>query len=139
MANKLTVQQIKTIAELAFPAHADIDVLDHYAGGKFVFVSCEGWGAGGFDPLSSGRTSAYVFKALVDECSKMNLEIHIDIFIHVGSGEYRSERFEDDIYTGKFNNESICLAYLEVMELAKKRGDLIDEINCALNKSRGEG
>ena len=58
-----------------------------------------------------------IFKALVDECKKRNLIIQIDGNM-LGIGEHViGEGFR--AYEGmeyKFNNESICLAYLAVME-----------------------
>ena len=68
-----------------------------------------------FNPKSNGAYAMLVFKALVDECKKQGVRLNsvggLCAWKVLRSGERKTIFFNDE-----FNNESICLAYLAVME-----------------------
>lgn len=67
-----------------------------------------------FDPIDDDADAIMVFKALVDECKKRGYRIELDeeFYINEFSGNIGHAVF----YASEFNNESICLSYLAVME-----------------------
>lgn len=109
----LTTEQVKQIAEYMWP---DSKVTIEKQWPDFpVRIYHGGSSESLFDP-NTDSDNHKVFKALVDECNKRDIEItirwrHITITKIYGHRDESSVLFQDE-----FINESICLAYLKVME-----------------------
>ena len=104
----LSIDQVKQIAEyMGLPCKID----DEY-GVIANFVDRVGI----YNPVKSDELSCQVFKALVDECKKRGFRIEIEggkiIIYRPCNGNGMSSIFN----ICEFNNESICLAFLKVME-----------------------
>ncbi len=106
----LTTEQVKKIAEYIWDG---VPHTVHEDSGEVCVET--GLGTFDFDPKEDDYDSMQVFKALVDECKNRDAVIDIDrgiIEVYIlNEGPVSDSLFKDD-----FNNESICLAYLAVME-----------------------
>ena len=103
----LTTEQVKNIAEYIW-ASVPNEVCEAHS---HVIVETK-LGTFDFDPAGDDSDSMMVFKALVDECKKR------DFLISIEDGKLFVEKIGDNdwVFVEDFNNESICLAYLAVME-----------------------
>ena len=109
----LTTEQVKKIAEYLYP------LSNKWFGGlpdnEQFDAFFDSIGARNLNPEKDDADSMKVFSALVDECKKQRLRLNpvggLCAWKVLRSGERKTIFFNDE-----FNNKSICLAYLAVME-----------------------
>ena len=67
-----------------------------------------------FDPVEVNSINHVAFKELVGECKKEDINIAIEEGVILLAALRLNSVFP--VFTGEFNNESICHAYIAVME-----------------------